>query len=73
MILHLLMAILWLALGVGMIVWQWMHPEVPGMRILDTELSSGWLGMLLAGYNFARWWTVRVRSRNRETPRQDET
>lgn len=45
--------------GAGMLLWDWVHPGAPALRIRWTNWSAGWLLLLLALYNLARWWAGR--------------
>src|SRR5438270_12710508 len=66
------MAFVWLSLGAVVIVWGWLHPDQAMWRIRGTDLSIGWLGILLGLYNAVRWWSRRTqaaRERTEETSR----
>ena len=56
---NLLLAVVWLAVGVLLLVWQWYDPNAPSRSILNTGISWGWLALLLALYNLVRWWAGR--------------
>jgi hypothetical protein len=58
--LNLLLAIFWLAVGCGLLLLPHLVPEAGDWTVLGTGLSSGWLAILLALYNIARWWAVRA-------------
>jgi hypothetical protein len=57
--LHLFLAFFWLIFGVGWILLA--RGRLPGAQwtILGTNLSVGWVGLILAFYNLVRWWTIR--------------
>jgi uncharacterized membrane protein (DUF485 family) len=59
------MGLFWLALGVGLIVAHAFHPEYRALRLLGTDLSLGWAGVLLSLYNFVRWYSMRSREYER--------
>jgi hypothetical protein len=48
------MALLWAALGVALIV-----ADPPGTHFPGTNVSLGWAALLLAAYNLVRWWSQR--------------
>ncbi len=60
-------ALLWLTLGTVVIVWGWLHPEQQTWHILGTNLSIGWLALLLGLYNAVRWWSRRSYEQNLRT------
>jgi hypothetical protein len=57
--LHLFMAALWLIAGAALLAWQAAHPEARGMTIWGSNVSLGWVALVLALYNLARWWSMR--------------
>lgn len=61
MLIHLILAGTWFGVGMGLIIWHALHPEENTLRILGTSWSAGWIGILLALYNIARWWSFRSR------------
>jgi hypothetical protein len=56
---NLFMAVVWLVIGVGLLTWQYLHPENHDMTIRGTGISFGWLPFLLVLYNLARWFIDR--------------
>ncbi len=59
--LSLFMALTWGVLGVGLLVAQgWAGVENGYLPLGDARLSIGWLMLLLALYNLARWWGWRL-------------
>jgi hypothetical protein len=58
-LLNLFMAVVWLALGAGLLLWQYAHPDEPGMTIFGSRYSVGWFALVLCLYNLARWWSGR--------------
>jgi hypothetical protein len=56
--LNLIMGVLWLLLGGALLVFSWTDP-VRAPRLWETNISIGWVGIVLALYNFARWWNRR--------------
>ena len=52
---NLIAAILWLGCGVGLFVYEHITGEVR-YKIRGLDISIGWLLLLLALYNFARWY-----------------
>jgi hypothetical protein len=57
--LNLLMAIVWLIVGLALIVWQAAHAENHTLTIFGSGVSIGWAGVMLAIYNVVRWWSSR--------------
>src|SRR5712691_8204443 len=56
--LNLFMGAFWLLLGGALVVYTWVDP-IGAPRVWDTNISIGWVGIVLALYNFARWWSSR--------------
>jgi hypothetical protein len=54
---NLVYALIWLAAAVGLLLWQALHPENPGLVIRGTGVSFGWLALALAIYNLVCWWS----------------
>ncbi len=55
----LLVAVFWLLVGGSLIFWQWIQPGKTFLTLGNTGISAGWLAILLALYNFIRWWSGR--------------
>src|SRR5437879_6168784 len=56
--LHLILGLLWLGLGLALL-----FPEVTGLEtrklhVGNVQSSAGWLVLVMAVYNFARWYGV---------------
>ncbi|HXG13369.1 MAG TPA: hypothetical protein VNK04_26665 [Gemmataceae bacterium] len=58
--LNLYLAVFWLVLGVGLVLFHQMNPDDPTLRLRGTDWSPGWLGIVLAVYNLARWYSLRA-------------
>lgn len=56
---NLFMAAFWLCLGVALIVYHWLNPDEPFLRLRFFDFSPGWLAVLMAAYNLVRWWSSR--------------
>lgn len=54
--LNLFMAIFWMVLGAGLVVYHWIFPGENFLRLRFTDLSPGWLILILAMWNVVRWW-----------------
>jgi hypothetical protein len=54
---NLIYCLIWLAVAVGLLGWQALHPQNPGLVIRGTGISFGWLALALAIYNLVRWWS----------------
>jgi hypothetical protein len=57
--LNLFLAVFWLVLGAGLVVWHWLDPQSQFLRIRGTDWSPGWFGIVLALYNLVRWYSIR--------------
>jgi hypothetical protein len=55
---NLVLAFLWLIGAVVLLAYEYFTGRV-WLRILGTNLSASWLLIVLALYNFARWWGTR--------------
>ena len=66
MFLYLFMTILWLAVAVGLFVWNAQHPD-RGLFIPRTDVSLGWFGLAASAYNLVRWLSRRAEA---ETSRE---
>ena len=71
-VINLMMAGLWVVLGVFVLVWQRLHPGQAPWTIWGTDLSIAWLAFPLAGYNVMRWWSGRALARERRVYREAE-
>ena len=63
---YLLLAIVWFLAGILLLAWDWWYPGVNPYRLPGTELSPGWLALLLAIYNVVRYWARRSAARRQE-------
>ncbi|MCI0637639.1 MAG: hypothetical protein L0Y72_08290 [Gemmataceae bacterium] len=63
---HLAMAIFWLIVGVGILLWPFLHPEGGRLEIGNTGVSFAWFAFALGVYNFIRWLLWRAHYRQRE-------
>jgi hypothetical protein len=66
---HLVMAVVWLVLGVAILI-----TDPPGLRLtpFGLDLSLGWFALLLAGYDLARWWSLRLSYQRRRAAEKTE-
>jgi hypothetical protein len=62
---NLMLAVLWLVVASGLFLWPWLVPNARMPTIGDTGIPVGWLALLLALYNVARWATTRNDRRQR--------
>ena len=67
-LIHLFIALFWLAVGLILFFW----PGLPRWQILDTGWSIGWVAIFLAGYNFLRWWLTSRQQRPRHESEQEQ-
>lgn len=58
---NLIFGILWLSLAVGLFGYEFTSGSKP-YTVLNSNLSAGWLFLLLAGWNFVRWYSARART-----------
>jgi hypothetical protein len=56
---NLFLAGIWTVLGVSLIFYDLLVPGGGAWRIFDTNISLGWIALILAGYNIVRWWSRR--------------
>ena|SRR6516225_8409895 len=64
--LNLFMAIFWLILGLGLVIYHALNPQQGNFRIIGTDLSAGWLIVVLAIWNVLRWWSARAADKDRQ-------
>jgi hypothetical protein len=62
---NLFMALFWLVLAGLLLAWHAAHPENAALRIGGSGPSLGWVALVLALYNFVRWWSQRAYARQR--------
>jgi hypothetical protein len=55
----MILAIFWLLIAGALFVWKWRGPDNPALNLRGTGISLGWLALVLALYNVARWWSRR--------------
>lgn len=63
---NLVMAMVWLAVGMGLLIYHLTHPEYQFGYIWGTNVSAGWLILILAGYNLFRWYSQRALAQERQ-------
>ncbi len=56
--LNLILGLFWLAAAVALFAYEFATGEMV-MRIRGSNISSAWFLLLLAGWNFARWYASR--------------
>src|SRR5262245_2530004 len=61
---NVMMGIFWLSLGGTLLGAHLLGKEIPGVRP-DRGAFIGVFAMVLAAYNFGRWWASRVREKSR--------
>lgn len=57
---NLFLAVFWLMMGAGLVLWHWLYPEVRQARLPNSDVSLGWLAILMGLYNLARWYGIRA-------------
>jgi hypothetical protein len=55
---NLFLALLWFLGGIALLAYDRINGDVR-LRISGTDLSFGWLLLVLAAYNLVRWWSLR--------------
>jgi len=71
---NLCLAVFWLALGVYLLIFEWLHGEPLRYRLPLGGLNPGWLAVLFAVFNFYRvysTWSYRQR-RGRQIVEEQE-
>lgn len=53
---NLILAIVWLIAAVLFFVWSFKEPDNPYNKLFGTELSLGWIAIVMVAYNLVRWW-----------------
>jgi hypothetical protein len=66
---HLILAIGWLLLGGAILV---ADPPSLRLRFGGLDFSVGWVALLFAGYDLARWWSLRSAYRRRRAAEEME-
>jgi hypothetical protein len=56
---HRFLVFFWLVLGGALLTWHGIHPDDSRGRLMGSNLSLGWLALLLALYNGVRCWSQR--------------
>src|SRR5207249_2484255 len=56
----------WFAVAAVLFVLRYGQPDIPYLQIPQTELSAGWVGVVLGVYNLAWWWSLRSAERQRQ-------
>ena len=57
MSLHLILTFFWFLVGSLLFAWQAIYPEDNRFTIWGSQISMGWVALLLGLYNLARWWS----------------
>jgi hypothetical protein len=65
--LNLIFAVAWLIVAALIFV---LRPEQLSLRIGGIPFSAGWVALVLALYNMARWWSTRSARRQRAAERE---
>jgi hypothetical protein len=64
---NLFLAAMWLLLGAWLLIHDYLHPGGgTTFSIGGTDISLGWIAVVLAGYNVARWWGRRAARQARQ-------
>ncbi len=64
---NLFLAFVWAILGGVLLYGFYFDPQSPlNITMRFTNISLGWLGLVLALYNVARWWGGRAAERDRQ-------
>jgi hypothetical protein len=67
--LNLILCVMWLIIGVGLLSYRQLHPEISGTPTENVALWGGIIGILLCLYNLVRWWSSRALARHRAEPK----
>jgi hypothetical protein len=59
-VMNLFLALFWLVFAAVLLGMEWLLPAGPRYRIWGTNLSIGWVGLVLGVYNLVRWWSNRL-------------
>jgi hypothetical protein len=66
---HLIFAFFWLLVGVGILLW----PNSPFVfNFAGVQFSGGWIAIIFALYNVARWWSIRSYRQARQAAAEAE-
>lgn len=57
---NLFLAFFWLILAAVLLGMEWLSPGQPRYRIWGTNISIGWVALILGVYNLVRWWSNRL-------------
>src|SRR4051812_8302278 len=66
---NLILALVWFALGVGVLIWEFVNGQSLGLPLLG-GLSPAWLAALLCLYNLARWYSERAYRKDMQAIRE---
>jgi hypothetical protein len=72
-VIRLVLGVVFLVLGAGMILWNWMNSNRPWLVIRGTHFSAGWLLVLFGLYDVVRWWSYRSARRAEGQPQDRPT
>jgi hypothetical protein len=64
--LNLFMAIFWLVIGAGLVIYHTLYPDEQAFRLRFIDVSPGWLILVLALWNVVRWWGARAAEKDRQ-------
>jgi hypothetical protein len=67
---HLWIALIFSGLGLAMIVFPEQFPDFLQRRIVNTQLSAGWILVLFGAWHTLRWWMWRAAQRRRLLERE---
>lgn len=67
---HLAMALFWLVVGAGILLWPYLHPDGGRLEIGNTGVSFGWFAVALSVYNLLRWQLWRAHYRQKQLEAQ---
>lgn len=65
---YLILAVTWFLAGVFLLIADWWFPGFHPYRVPGTDLSPGWLALLLSVYNVVRYWARQSAVRRQNLP-----
>jgi hypothetical protein len=68
---RLILAAVWLVLGIALLAGPWLSGD-PAARppFGESATTAGWVALLLALYNLVRWWSARSYARQRRAEQE---